>query len=74
LSNLSSIDADWSSGGVIEEDDTHLKGTYRLDLPNAAIATGADWVEVAVTVTGCYVFHERFPLTTPANGAVWYTR
>ena len=74
LSDLSAIGDAWSSGGVIEEDATHLKGTYRLDLPDAAIASGADWVEVAVTVTGCYVFHERFPLTSPANGTVWYTR
>lgn len=31
----------WTSGGFIELDATHLKGLYRLDIPDAAIASGA---------------------------------
>lgn len=30
----------WSSGGFVEIDSTHCPGWYRLDLPNAAIASG----------------------------------
>ena len=37
----------WSSGGFAEIDATNMPGVYRLDLPDAAVASGAD----AVTVT-----------------------
>jgi hypothetical protein len=29
----------WSSGGFVEIESTHMKGVYRLDLPNAAVDT-----------------------------------
>jgi len=29
----------WSSGGFVEIDATHMKGTYRFDIPNAAVDT-----------------------------------
>jgi hypothetical protein len=52
----------YTSGGWIEADATNQPGTYRLDLPNAALATGADWVVVAVKVASAFVFYERFNL------------
>jgi len=44
LATLAAIDSVWSSGGFKEAEATHLKGSYRLDVPNAAFAAGADWV------------------------------
>jgi len=39
LASLAAITTAWASGGVKEIDGTNQKGYYRLDLPNAALAT-----------------------------------
>lgn len=36
----------WSSGGFVEIDSTNLPGLYRLDIPDAALATGSNSVAV----------------------------
>lgn len=64
LTDLAAVNSAFSSGGVKEVDGTNMKGTYRLDVPDAALATGADWVEVNVFVAGSYVYKERFALAT----------
>jgi len=38
----------WTSGGFAEVDATNMPGVYRLDLPNAALASGADDVTIVV--------------------------
>jgi hypothetical protein len=38
----------WIAGGFAEVDATHMPGVYRLDLPNEALAAGADDVTVVV--------------------------
>src|ERR1700722_12487088 len=38
LATLSAVTSAFSSGGFKEIDATHMKGLYRLDLPNAALA------------------------------------
>jgi hypothetical protein len=38
----------WTSGGFAEVDATNMSGIYRLDLPDAALAAGADDVTVVV--------------------------
>ncbi len=38
----------WTSGGFAEIDATNMPGVYRLDLPDAALAAGADDVTVVV--------------------------
>jgi hypothetical protein len=38
----------WTSGGFAEVDVTNMPGVYRLDLPDAALAAGADDVTVVV--------------------------
>ena len=63
-SDLAAVNSAYSSGGVKEVDATNQPGLYRLDLPDAAVATGADWVVVSVKVASCYLFHERYALTT----------
>jgi hypothetical protein len=38
----------WTSGGFAEVDATNMPGVYRLDIPDAALAAGADDVTVVV--------------------------
>lgn len=37
----------WTSSGFIEKDATNMPGWYEFGVPNAAVATGAKWVEIA---------------------------
>ena len=55
---LAAVDSAHSDGGFKEVDATNMPGMYRLDLPDAAVASGADWVIITVFVSGTsYVFH-----------------
>ena len=40
LATLANPNSAWSSGGFKEIDATHMPGLYRLDVPNAALASG----------------------------------
>ena len=62
-SDLAAVDSAYSAGGVKEVDATNQPGLYRLDLPDAALATGADWVVVSVKVTGSIPVD--IPITLP---------
>lgn len=48
LATLASASAAHSDGGFILVDDTSMAGLYRLDVPDAAYATGADQVIVQI--------------------------
>lgn len=48
LVTLASASAAWSSGGFVQVDATNMPGIYRLDVPNAAFATGVDGVIITV--------------------------
>lgn len=61
-SDLSSIDAAHTDGGVIEVDSTNMPGLYRLDIPDAVTIQDADWAVISVKCTGTYVFFERFAI------------
>lgn len=50
LATLAAADSGWSSGGFKEVDATNMPGIYRLDVPNAALASGAE--SVVVTLKG----------------------
>lgn len=52
LSDLAAVNSAYSGGGVKEVDATNEPGLYRLDLPDAALATGADWAVSSIVVTG----------------------
>src|SRR3984957_9448646 len=39
LATLASVTSAWSSGGFKEIDSTNMPGVYRLDIPNAALAS-----------------------------------
>lgn len=36
----------WSSGGFIKIDDTNMPGLYEFGIPDAAVAHGADYVDI----------------------------
>lgn len=42
----------WASGGFAEVSSTTTPGLYRMDIPDAAIASGADHLGLSVTGTG----------------------
>lgn len=46
LATLAAATTAWSSGGFVEVDSTNMPGIYRLDVPNAAYASGANVVTV----------------------------
>ncbi|RWO23363.1 hypothetical protein [Mesorhizobium sp.] len=50
LATLAAANTAWASGGFKEVDATNMPGIYRLDVPDAAFATGAD--SVAITIKG----------------------
>lgn len=50
LATLANPDSAWTSGGFKEIDATNFPGLYRLDLPDLAVAAGAD--AVIVTLRG----------------------
>jgi hypothetical protein len=69
-SALGSVSAAYSSGGWFEADATNRPGEYRLDIPDAAFATGADFVVIAVKVASAYVYYERFALESKGAAEV----
>jgi hypothetical protein len=50
LATLAAANSAWSSGGFKEVDATNMPGLYRLDVPDAAVASGVD--SVVVTIRG----------------------
>ena len=64
LTDLAAVNSAFAAGGVKEIDSTNNPGEYRLDVDNAAFATGADWVQISVKVAACFVWKCTFPLTT----------
>lgn len=63
-SDLAAVNSAWSSGGVKEVDSTNMPGAYRIDWPDVAFASGADWVHFTVKISSDFVYHERIPITS----------
>lgn len=61
-SDLAALDSVYASGGWFEVSN----GIYRLDVPDAAFATGADWVKIIVAETGSQPFEITIALPTHA--------
>lgn len=77
LSDLALITSGYSSGGITE--DTGSMGTYRLDLPDLALATAGRKVKIYGEATGKHVICEAIDVqNVPANvtqllGTAWLT-
>lgn len=69
LTSLGSAAASWSSGGFILVSDTNAKGLYRLDLPNAAIASG-DFVVISLEFDNTIEESMLIPLHSDAAKAL----
>jgi hypothetical protein len=67
LATLASASAAHADGGFILVDDTNTPGLYRLDLPDAAVATGVDSVIINIGFTG--VFGESLRIDLVDNTA-----
>lgn len=70
LATLAAITSAYSSGGFKEADGSNMKGLYRLDLPDAAIATGADFVEIAVQGSDFFTWAVFVPLESSGAAEV----
>ena len=66
LATLAANNSAWASGGWREIDGTNYPGRYRFDIPDAAFASGADWVGVQVRVNGAFNFDAQFTLQSAA--------
>ena len=63
--DLAAVNSAYSSGGMKELDATKMPGVYRFDVPDAALATGADWVEIYFMTAASWQT-QRIALTTLA--------
>jgi hypothetical protein len=64
VSDLAAVNSAYSSGGLKEVDSTNLPGLYRLDIPDAAVASGADWVVIGLVVSGAVDYQVFIPLAS----------
>jgi hypothetical protein len=54
----------WVSGGFVEVDAITMPGLYRLDVPDAAVASGADYVTLAFVSANNYAYVERIAISS----------
>lgn len=64
LASLSGPSNSWGSGGFCEVSSSSNPGVYRLDVPDAAFATGADWVQVSIVLAGASPCNFMYALET----------
>ena len=67
FTDVAALDSVYASGGFKEDAD----GEYRLDLPDAMLLAGVDYVSLHVLCTGAYTFEERIPLETQGAAEVY---
>lgn len=67
LATLAAANSAYSSGGFKEIDATNMKGWYRLDLPNAALATGKGR-EVSIHIGGAVTNMAPCPIDIELTG------
>lgn len=70
LSALASASAAHADGGFIEIDATNCKGWYRLDLPDAVVASGAAFAVVVLQSSGVLLTPVRLQLASAAAGGI----
>lgn len=62
--DLAALTTAWTSGGFKEVDGTNMPGVYRIDVPNAALLGGTDYVEVTVWKSATFHGSVTIPLST----------
>lgn len=71
LVSLASTSASWVSGGFIELSQSLAGGLYRVDIPNAAFLSGAQYVLVSISFNGTLeeevLVHLDLPYVAPAG-------
>jgi len=67
MATLASASAAHSDGGFILVDDTNQPGVYRIDVPDAAFATGAREVIITLKATGCKTVSRSISLVNIDN-------
>jgi hypothetical protein len=70
LATLANAGSAWSSGGFV----VVIGNMYRLDIPNAALATGVDRGEIHFALTGVVFSREGFDLITDDPYAAGLTK
>ena len=73
LATLANAQAAHSDGGFVEIDSTNMEGLYRLDLPDAVLASGENYVIVSIHFDSTAVHHFLVlldPLPSIVQGAV----
>jgi hypothetical protein len=58
------IGSAWTSGGFVEVDAATMPGLYQLDIPDAALSAGADFVTLAFVSANNHAFMERIALSS----------
>jgi hypothetical protein len=71
LTNATNLNDAYSSGKVKEVDATHMPGVYRIDLPDAMLAAGVDFVHLTVTCATAYDYDERIALESVGAAEVY---
>lgn len=67
MATLANASAAHSDGGFILVDDTNQPGVYRIDVPDAAFATGAREVVITLKATGCRTVSRSIDLVNIDN-------
>ena len=70
-SDLAAVNSAHSDGGVKEVDNTNMPGLYRLDLPDAAVSSGADWVCISVVCSGAMDYEVFLPIASSGTVEVY---
>jgi len=65
MTSLAAANSAHADGGWVEVHSTAMAGVYRLDVPDAAIASAADWVVFSAKVVGAssYLWVQEYTLT-----------
>jgi hypothetical protein len=74
--SVTAVNSAWVSGGWVRvANDAVFGNIYRFDVPDAAFASGADWVVIAASgpTNSTYEWAKIYPLTGAVESELWVT-
>jgi hypothetical protein len=74
LVSVTAVNSAWTSGGWVRASNDPLGGNhYRLDVPDAALASGADWVYLVAggPTNSTMLWSQFFPLIGASESTLW---